>query len=55
MRLLLSKQISDVLSQRAMAENFGAYSGQPLQLSKDAVLPDLAFLAEHRAKIFRKS
>ncbi len=55
LRLLLSKQISEVLSQRAVAENFGFYSGQPLRLSEDAVLPDLAFLAEHRTTIFRKA
>ena len=37
------------------AENFGAYEGQPLHLPDDAALPELAFLAEHRTKKFRKA
>jgi len=27
--------------------------GEPLSLPEDAALPDPAFLAEHRAKVFR--
>lgn len=55
LRLLLSPTLKVELSQRAVAESFGAYAGKPLLLPEDAALPELAFLAEHRAKIFRKS
>ena len=55
LRLVLSPQLKAELPQRAVAESFGAYAGEPLRLPEDAVLPELAFLAEHRAKIFRKS
>lgn len=54
MRLLLSPQLKAELSQRTVAESFGAYAGEPLSLPDDAALPELAFLAEHRLKIFRK-
>lgn len=54
LRLLLSPKLKFELSQRSVSENFGAYAGQPLWLPDDAALPDLAFLSEHRAKIFRK-
>ena len=55
LRLLLSPRLKSELSQRAVSENFGAYAGQPLCLPDDAALPELAFLSEHRAKIFRKA
>lgn len=55
LRLQLSKRLSADLTHRAIKENFGAYAGQPLHLGKDAVLPDLVFLSEHREKIFRKA
>jgi len=54
-RLLLSPRLQTELSQRAVSENFGAYAGESLLLPDDAALPELAFLAEHRAKIFCKS
>jgi putative restriction endonuclease len=54
LRLLLSPRLKTELSQRVVAENFGAYAGEPLHLPDDAALPAPAFLAEHRAKIFRK-
>ena len=54
LRLLLSPRLKAELSQRAVAENFAAYAGESLCLPDDAALPELAFLAEHRAKIFRK-
>jgi hypothetical protein len=54
LRLLLSPRLKGELSQRAVAENFGAYAGEPLHLPRDAVLPELMFLAEHRTKIFRR-
>jgi hypothetical protein len=55
LRLLLSPRLKAELSQRSVAENFGAYSGEPIHLPDDAALPELAFLAEHRTRIFRKS
>lgn len=54
-RLVLSPRLKVELPQRAVAENFGAYAGEPLRLPDDAALPELSFLAEHRAKIFRKA
>ena len=53
LRMVLSPQLKSHLSQRAIAENFGAYEGMALCLPEDAVLPELAFLAEHRTKLFR--
>lgn len=53
LRMLVSSRLKGELSQRSIAENFGAYAGEALRLPDDAVLPDLAFLAEHRAKKFR--
>jgi putative restriction endonuclease len=53
--LLVSPRLKAALPQRAVAENFGAYAGQPLSLPDDAALPELAFLAEHRTKKFRKT
>lgn len=55
LRLVVSPRLKAELPQRAVAENFGAYAGEALQLPNDAALPDLAFLAEHRAKKFRKA
>jgi putative restriction endonuclease len=55
LRLVVSQRLKAELPQRAVAENFGAYTGQPLRLPDDAALPDLAFLAEHRAKKFRRT
>ena len=37
----------------AVVENFGAHEGEPLRLPEDAALPEMAFLAEHRRRIFR--
>jgi putative restriction endonuclease len=55
LKLLLSPRLTVELSQRSIKENFGAYAGDPLRLPDDAALPEPAFLAEHRAKIFQKS
>lgn len=55
LRLVLSRQLKAALPQRTVAESFGTYVGEALQLPEDAVLPELAFLAKHRATIFRKS
>jgi hypothetical protein len=49
-RLLLSAKLKAALSQRVVEENFGAYVGEPLRLGSDAALPELKFLAQHRAR-----
>lgn len=54
LRLVLSKRLKAVLTEKTVAENFGAYEGSSLQVPDDAALPDLAFLNEHRKTIFRK-
>ena len=54
LRMIVSPRLKAELPQRAVEENFGAYTGESLHLPDDAALPDLAFLAEHRIKIFRK-
>lgn len=51
--LMISPLLTVKLAQRAVAENFGAYAGEPLRLPDDAVLPELAFIAKHRTQIFR--
>jgi hypothetical protein len=55
LRLLLSPRLKRELSQRTVAENFGAYEGRTLRFPEDAVLPELAFLATHRSTLFMKS
>lgn len=50
LRLRLSSRLKSEMPQRAVAENFGAYEGEPLCLPKDAVFPAVAFLAEHRKR-----
>jgi hypothetical protein len=55
LRMVISPRLKAELPQRAVAENFGAYAGESLRLPDDATLPDLAFLAEHRTKKFRKA
>jgi putative restriction endonuclease len=55
LRLVLSPQLKAAMPQRAIAENFAAYAGEALNLPSEATIPDLAFLAEHRSKTFRKS
>ena len=54
LRLLLSKRLTKELPQRAVTESFAAYAGERLILPDDAAWPDLAFIAEHRAKVFEK-
>ncbi len=53
MRLLLSKRLRSELPQRAVQENFAAYEDQPLEIPEDSVLPDLAFMAEHRERFLK--
>lgn len=55
LRLLLSPRLKAELPQRSVAENFGAYAGEMLRFPEDATPPELAFLSQHRATIFRKS
>ena len=40
-------------SSASLLENFAAYAGERLVLPEDAAWPDAAFIAEHRAKVFR--
>lgn len=54
LRLQISPKLNAELPQRAVAENFGAYAGTALQLPTDAAPPDLAFLAQHRARTLGK-
>jgi putative restriction endonuclease len=54
LRLLLSPRLKAELSQRAVAENFGAHAGETLHLPQDATPPEMAFLAEHRVRVFRR-
>lgn len=54
LRLLLSPRLKAELPQRSVAENFGAYAGEMLHVPDDATPPELAFLSQHRATIFRK-
>ena len=53
LRLLLSPRLKAELPLPALKHNFADYEKQTLHFPDDAVLPDAAFLAEHRAKIFR--
>lgn len=50
LRLVLSPRLKQELPHRAVAESFGAYAGEALKLPEDAVAPNLAFLAKHRAQ-----
>lgn len=54
LRLVLSPRLKRDLAQCSVADNFGKYAGKPLRLPPDAALPELAFLAEHRVRIFRR-
>lgn len=54
LRLVLSPRLKAEVAQRAVADNFIAYAGEPLHLPDDAVLPDLSFLAEHCSNMFRQ-
>jgi hypothetical protein len=51
LRLLLSPRLKAELPQKTVAENFGAYAGEALQLPNDAAAPELAFLAVHRERV----
>lgn len=55
LRLVLSSRLMSEISQRCVAESFGAYAGERLRLPDDAALPSAEFLAEHRAKVFSDS
>ena len=51
LRLILSKELKNALQQRSIAENFGAYVGERLSITDDAVAPNMEFLAIHRSKV----
>ena len=55
LRLQLSPRLKAELPQRSVAENFGAYAGETLRFPDAAAPPELAFLSQHRATIFKKS
>jgi putative restriction endonuclease len=55
LRLLLSPRLKAEISQRCVADNFGEFAGEPLHFPDDAIPPDEAFIAKHRASIFQKS
>jgi len=55
LRLLLLPTLKHELAQRAVADNFAAYEGQPLALPEGGAFPDLSFLAIYRAGVFRKT
>lgn len=50
LRLMLAPRLKAELPMRTVVDNFGAYEGAALKIPDDAVLPDLAFLAQHRVK-----
>lgn len=52
LRLRISNRLKAHLSQKTVAECFGAYEAHPLKLAKDGVLPDEKFLAVHRETVF---
>jgi putative restriction endonuclease len=54
LKLMVSPALKAHFSHRPVDENFKAYAGEMLVVPNDAVLPELAFLAEHRASIFIK-
>jgi len=54
LQLQISPRLKSELSQRAVAENFGAYEGHALNLPKDAILPNLEFLAQHHSVFLAK-
>ena len=54
-RLIVSSRLKAELTQRSVAENFGAYAGETLHFPDDAAPPDMGFLSQHRATIFRKA
>jgi hypothetical protein len=55
LRLMLSPRLTRELAQQVIADNFGAYSGEPLHIAPDGVSPNLSFLAKHRAVFDRRS
>jgi hypothetical protein len=48
----MSSRLKGEMSQRCVADSFGAYAGVPLQVPDDAALPSMEYLAEHRARVF---
>ena len=51
LRLVLSPRLKAELPKKCVADNFGRYEGEVLRIPEDSVLPELAFLAEHREKV----
>ncbi len=55
LRMRVSRRLNKELPSRSVAENFGAYEGEPLHFPDDAVLPHIAFIEHHRVTKFQKS
>jgi predicted restriction endonuclease len=53
LRLVISSRLETSFPQKALAENFHAYVGEPLKLPEEALIPEAAFLEEHRRNIFK--
>lgn len=53
LRLMISLRLKAELPLPVLKHNFGDYENQPLNFPDDAALPELAFLAKHRAKMVR--
>ncbi|WP_035613601.1 HNH endonuclease [Haloferula sp. BvORR071] len=54
LRMVISPALKRHFPQRGIAESFKAYEGECLIVPDDAALPELAFLATHRTRIFVK-
>jgi len=54
LRLVLSPLLKSELTQRSIAENFGAYESISLTFSSEGVPPDTSFLEQHRKCIFKR-
>ena len=55
LRMLISPRLKRELRSARLPKSFGAYAGERLRFPDDAVLPEMAFLEEHRLKKLRKS
>jgi putative restriction endonuclease len=53
LRLVLSRRLKEELPQQTVADNFGAYEGEPLRIPEDSLPPEPAFLAKHRVRVFQ--
>jgi len=54
-RLRLSPRLKSELPARIVADTFGRYEGEALNLPDDAVPPELSFLSKHMRELFKSS